>query len=432
MKIAIAAYGLEGQASYRYYSKDPSNDITIFDQNPDFVGPEGVSTVVGPDAWDKINDDYDLILRSPPISPYLLHSKAKVWSGTNEFFAKSPATIIGVTGTKGKGTTSSMIASILEAAGKKVWLIGNIGKPALDVLPEVKDDDVIVYEMSSFQLWDMQKSPHIAVVLPIEPDHLNVHRDMDDYVTAKGHIRLHQTADDICIYHPHNDYARQIAESNTVAAKERYAIEDDGGAYLKDDAFYAGEQFICSVDVMQVPGMHNIENACAAVSVALQMGISNEDIAQGLRNFKGLPHRLEFVRELKGVDYYNDSFSSAPGATIAAINAFTRPELLVLGGIDKGADFHDLIQTIKSHGNVKELVLIGEIRHKLQSLFAYAGVAAKITVFDGRTMPEIVDYLASQAVSGDVVLLSPGCASFDMFHDFYERGTQFRSVVNAL
>jgi len=430
MKIAIAAYGLEGQASYRYYSKDPSNEITIFDNNPDFVGPEGVTTVTGPDAFDHLQD-FDLVLRSPPIAPDLLKTTAKIWSGTNEFFAQSPAQIVGVTGTKGKGTTSSMIASILEAAGKKVWLVGNIGTAALDILPNMTASDIVVYEMSSFQLWDIETSPHIAVVLPIEPDHLNVHKDMDDYVAAKGNIRRFQKEGDICIYHPRNDYARQISELNSVASKERYGIADDGGAYLKDDAFYTGEHIICSADEMQVPGAHNIENATAAISVALQLGISNDDIATGLRNFKGLPHRIEFVRELNGVEYYNDSFSSAPGATVAAINAFTKPELVVLGGIDKGADFNEMVETIKIHDNVKEVVLIGEVRHKLQTLLAEAGVTTKVTVFDGRTMSEIVDYLVSQAVAGDLVLLSPGCASFDMFRDFYDRGTQFRTLVNA-
>ena len=431
MKIAIAAYGVEGQASYRYYSKDPLNHITIFDQNPNFVGPEGVPTVVGPDAFDKLQD-FDLVLRSPPIPPNHLKTRGKVWSGTNEFFVRSPAPIIGVTGTKGKGTTASMITSILQAAGKKVWLVGNIGTAALDVLPKITAADVVVYEMSSFQLWDIEKSPHIAVVLPIEPDHLNVHTDMADYIDAKEHIRRFQTVTDVCIYYPNNQYAKQIAESNTMAPKEKYSIPDDGGVYWKNNAFYASEHIICSADVMQVPGLHNIENACAAITAVRHLGVSNDAIAEGLRNFKGLPHRIEFIREFEGVKYYNDSFSSAPGATIAAINSFAKPELIVLGGIDKGSDFNDLIEVIKSHENVKELILIGEIRHKLQLLFEEAGVVTKTTVLDSRTMSEIVEYLTLQASDGDVVLLSPACASFDMFRDFYDRGDQFRSIVNSL
>lgn len=431
MKIAIAAYGLEGQASYRYYSKDPSNQITIFDQNPDFVGPEGVPVVVGPDAFAYIKN-YDLVLRSPPVAPTLLHTEGKIWSGTNEFFAMCPAPIIGITGTKGKGTTASMVASILEAAGKKVWLVGNIGTPALDVLQKVMANDIVVYELSSFQLWDIEKSPHIAIVLPVEADHLNVHRNMKDYVSAKANIRRFQSADDICIYYPRNEYARQITASNQVAPKERYAIEADGGVYLKDGAFYEGDHMICSADVMQIPGIHNIENACAAISAVLYLGIPEDAIADGLRNFKGLPHRIEFVRTVHGVEYYNDSFSSAPSATIAAIKSFTKNEIIVLGGIDKGADFHDLIETIRIHPNIKEVLLIGEIRHKLHLLLKEAGVTTKTTVFDGRTMPEIVEYLSHTAEPNDLVLLSPGCASFDMFRDFYDRGDQFRAEVQSL
>lgn len=293
-------------------------------------------------------------------------------------------------------------------------------------------NDIVVYELSSFQLWDIEKSPHIAIVLPVEPDHLNVHRNMKDYVSAKANIRRFQLADDICIYHPRNEYARQITASNQVAPMERYAIKADGGAYLKDGAFYEGDHMICSSDVMQIPGIHNIENACAAISAVLYLGIPEDAIADGLRNFKGLPHRIEFVRTVHGVEYYNDSFSSAPSATIAAIKSFTKNEIIVLGGIDKGADFHDLIETIRIHPNIKEVLLIGEIRHKLHLLLKEAGVTTKTTVFDGRTMQEIVEYLSHTAEPNDLVLLSPGCASFDMFRDFYDRGDQFRAEVQSL
>jgi UDP-N-acetylmuramoylalanine--D-glutamate ligase len=433
MKIAIAGYGIEGKENYTYWSADPANDLMIVDEaeTPKFVVPVGAKTILGQGAFQKL-DGFDLVIRTAGLAPNKIKTDGKIWSATNEFFAKCPAVIIGVTGTKGKGTTSSMIASMLEAAGKQTWLVGNIGTAALEVLPRITKDAVVVYEMSSFQLWDIESSPHIAVVLPIEPDHLNVHYDMEDYIQAKGRIRRFQTAEDICIYYPHNTYSRQIALSNLVAPMQRYGIADDGAAYVKEGAFFASEHIICSKDEVQVPGIHNIENACAAISAVLKIGISNDAVAEGLRNFKGLPHRIEFVRTLNGVDYYNDSFSSAPGATIAAIKAFTKPELVVLGGIDKGADFHDLIETIRTYAHVKELVLIGSIRHKLQLLLREAGISAKVTVCDEQTMPAIVSYLSRRAEPGDVVILSPACASFDMFRDFYDRGDQFRSVVKSL
>jgi len=432
MKIAIAGYGVEGEANYHYWAKDPSNIITIVDEAdaPKYQVPEGVSTLLGAGAFERL-DGFDIVVRTAGLAPRKIKTDGKIWSATNEFFDKCPAHIIGVTGTKGKGTTSSMIASILEATGKKTWLVGNIGTAALELLDQMTADDYVVFEMSSFQLWDIEYSPHVAVVLPIEPDHLNVHSNMEDYVRAKAGIRRYQKADDVCIYHASNEYARLIAFTNPDARMLRYGIATDGGAYVQDGQFYESEHIICSTDVMQVPGQHNIENACAAISATRQLGVDYEAIATGLRNFKGLPHRIEFVREFDGVEYYNDSFSSAPSATVAALNSFTQPEIVILGGVDKGADFTELTDTLK-HPHVKEIIIIGEIRQKLSELIKTAGVTASVTVSDARTMSEVVAEAKNKSVAGDVVLLSPGCASFDMFRDFYDRGDQFRTIVNAL
>ncbi|MFY9228468.1 MAG: UDP-N-acetylmuramoyl-L-alanine--D-glutamate ligase [Candidatus Microsaccharimonas sp.] len=431
MKIAIVAYGLEGKASYTYYSKNPSNDITIFDQNAELNAPEGVKTVLGTDAFEKL-EDYDLILRSPPISPHSLKTRGKIWSVTNEFFEKCPVPIIGVTGTKGKGTTSSMIASIFEATGKKVWLVGNFGLAALDVLDQIQPDDIVVYELSSFQLWDIERSPYVAVVLPIEPEHLDVHKDFEDYVDAKAHITRFQSEGDICVYNPTNEYSRSIGERSGASNRFQYTTKTPGSVYVEEGFFKRNEQIICSVSELQLRGDHNKENACAAITVAHELGVSNDDIAAGIRNFKGLPHRIEFVRNVDGVDYYNDSFSSSTPATYAAICAFEQPEIVIMGGVDRGGDFEHFAGDISGFTNLKEFVLIGEIRHKLADILQGERIDTKITVLDATTMKEIVEYARSQARSGDVIILSPGCASFDMFKDFYDRGDQFREVVNAL
>ncbi|MDB5162244.1 MAG: putative UDP-N-acetylmuramoylalanine--D-glutamate ligase [Candidatus Saccharibacteria bacterium] len=431
MKIAIAGYGVEGQASYAYYSKDPNNEITIADQNPDFVGPKGIPTIVGPDAFEKLAD-FDLVLRSPPVAPRNLTTNGKVWSVTNEFFAQSPAPIIGVTGTKGKGTTSSMIASIFEASGKKVWLVGNIGVAAIDMLDQIQPDDIVVYELSSFQLWDVERSPHVSVVLPIEAEHLNVHDDMADYVNAKANIARFQQDDDICIYNPDNEYSKKIGEESSAGTALQYGHQTPGSAYIEGDVFKVDEHIICSVSELQLRGPHNQENACAALTVAKKLGISNDDIAAGLRNFKGLPHRIEFVRRFKDVDFYNDSFSSSPPATIAAARSFSEPEILIIGGIDRGGDFDHLARELKTIPNIKEIVIIGEIRHHLETIFKDQEVSTKLTVLDATTMHEVVAYAAQIAETDDVVILSPGCASFDMFKDFYDRGDQFRQEVQAL
>jgi UDP-N-acetylmuramoylalanine--D-glutamate ligase len=433
MKIAIAGYGLEGEENYRYWAAEGDHEMVIVDEKqiPDRPLPEGVPTMLGAGVFEQLQD-FDMVVRTAGLSPFKIKTNGKIWSATNEFFEKSPAKIIGVTGTKGKGTTSSLIASIFEAAGKKVWLVGNIGTSAIEALARIGSEDIVVFELSSFQLWDLERSPHTAVVLLIEPDHLNVHVDMDDYVNAKGHIRLHQKDGDICVYHPTNHYSHQIATSSTYGQIRRYGIPEDGAVYERDGEFLQRGEVICSTSLLQLIGAHNIENACAAITVAREHGLSIDAIEEGLRSFKGLPHRLEYVRKYNGVDYYNDSFSSAPPATVAAVKSFDQPEILILGGIDKGGDFSLLINTLRDRSNMKEIILIGETRRILAQQMADAQLLCKVTILDVGTMGEIVTYASQVATEGDVVVLSPGSASFDMFKDFYDRGTQFRDTVNAL
>jgi len=432
MKIAIAGYGMEGEASYRYWSADGQNVIAIVDEHqPTRAIPVGVESIIGEGAFAKL-EDFDLVIRTAGLNPDKIKTNGKIWSATNEFFEVCPTEIIGVTGTKGKGTISSLIAAILEASGKKVWLVGNIGTSALDILDQIGSEDIVVFELSSFQLWDLQKSPQTAVIGMIEPDHLNVHASMEDYVNAKRNIRAHQSVNDICVYHPTNRYSKDIALSNSSGKAIRYGIADDGGVYERDGEFIQNGEIICSTELLQLLGYHNIENACAAITVATAHGVTIDAIEEGLRSFKGLPHRIEFVRKVEGIDYYNDSFSSAPGATVAAIKSFTQPEIVILGGVDKGADFNELAETLSKRNNIKEVVIIGEIKQKLAEILNSKSTNLKVSLLDSKTMEEIVQYSKSVANSGDVILLSPGCASFDMFKDFYDRGDQFKNIVNKL
>jgi len=428
MKIAIAGYGIEGKENYEYWSKMPEHTVVIVDElyKPKLALPDGAKTMLGPDSFSQLNG-FDMVIRTAGLAPYKIVTDGKIWSATNEFMTQCPVPVIGVTGTKGKGTTATLITSLLRAGGKTVHLVGNIGTSALASLPFIQKDDLVVFEMSSFQLWDAETSPHIAVVLGIEPDHLNVHKSMEDYVLAKGEIRHFQKEGDLCVYHWSNIYSKQIADENTNGSSIRYGIEDDGGVYVKDGDFYQREHKLCSVDRLHVPGQHNIENAVAALTVAAHFGLTNQQLASGLENFNGLPHRLEKVREHAGVTYYNDSFSSSPSATIAAIRSFQQPLIVIIGGADKGADFSELAALIGDAPNIKEVVLIGERRHELERV-----IGGQPTVFDGKTMDEIVAYVSGRATDGDVVLLSPGCASFDMFRDFYDRGDQFREKVLSL
>ncbi len=431
MKVAIVGYGVEGKASYDYW-KSRGNDVTIVDERPRLDDNTGeVSTICGSTAFSELSD-FDLVVRSPSVRPDKLKTNGKIWSATNEFFAKCPAPIIGVTGTKGKGTTCSLIAEILKADDRTVHLVGNIGVPALEILPRIKPDDIVVYELSSFQLWDCEKSPYIAVILAIEPDHLDNHVDFDDYVAAKSNIVRYQKEIDICFYHPTNEISAEIAKISSAKLVAAYnSFRETRSVYATGDWFVKADQNICPTATLQLPGAHNIENATAAISVCLELGTPVKAIKKGLESFKGLEHRIEFVRKLDGVSYYNDSFSSAPSATIAAVRAFSDPEVVILGGTEKGSDFSELVRVLKEQTNVRGIIIVGEIREKLFSLLQKNQVA-NVVKSDAKTMSEIVLAARRMAQSGDVILLSPACASFDMFKNFYDRGEQFKQVVHSL
>jgi UDP-N-acetylmuramoylalanine--D-glutamate ligase len=425
MNVAIAGYGVEGRSSYRYFSR-LGHSVTVLDQNPQAEIPSGVTSIVGEHAFDALAS-YDLVVRAPGIKPTLLSGAAKLTSATIEFFDKCPASVIGVTGTKGKGTTSSLIHSIITAAGRKAWLVGNIGTPALDVLSEINEDDVVVFEMSSFQLWDLQKSPHVAVVLMIEADHLDVHSGMDEYVSAKANIAAHQSGGDIVVYNQSNNFSKVIAG---LSEGKKIPYPDPRYVHIRDDNILIGEQKLCAKSVVKLPGDHNLENVCAAISAVLDLKIEDESIISGISSFEGLPHRIEFVRSIDDVDYYNDSYSSATLASIAAMKSFKQPKVLILGGFSRGIDFAALAQEIRDN-NVKKVVLIGQTKEQLSMALDRVGYK-EYEILKSTDMREIVDAAKSAAQSGDVVLLSPACPSFDMFKNFSDRGDQFKSIVNGL
>jgi UDP-N-acetylmuramoylalanine--D-glutamate ligase len=430
MRVAIVGYDVEGQASYRYFAAQNA-DITIFDEapRPRATPPEGTAVVSGSDALERLRsmEPFDVVMRTPSLAPHKLAGIQNISSATQEFFAKCPAAIIGVTGTKGKGTTCSFITSILRAAGETVHLVGNIGTPALDVLPEISAEDIVVFELSSFQLWDMHDSPHVAVVLKIEADHLDVHDSMDDYVSAKANICRWQKATDTVVYNPRSVLSKQVAETSSGV---KLAYTEAPAAHIQDNSFYVNEQKICSTSTVVIPGKHNLENAAAAITAAWQFVRDPARIAGGLHSFEGLPHRIEYVRTVDGVRYYNDSYSSAPGATIAAVQAFGEPEILIMGGYDKGGEFAEVSSVIKN-SNVKEIFLIGQTRHKIAAAFDAADFH-KYTILDTTDFTEIIHTARKKADSGDVVILSPGCASFDMFKNFSDRGEQYKQIVNGL
>jgi len=432
MKIGIIGYGLEGQAAYSYWHD--KGEITICDiKNLDF--PSDVNTQTGQNYLADISR-FDLIIRSPIIKlTDLLSStnqdiKAKITTNTNEFFRVCPSkNIIGVTGTKGKGTTSTLIAKILENAGKSVYLGGNIGLPALSLLKNnIKSDDWIVLELSNFQLIDCRYSPHIALCLTMMPEHLNWHADVDEYYNAKTQLFRYQNGDDVAIYYALNKDSKRIASTGK---GWKIPYFDEPGAIVKNNYIQIADIDICHTDELALKGKHNWQNVCAAVTAVWQITRDVEKIKQVLTSFTGLEHRLEFVANVAGVKYYDDSFGTTPDTAIVAIEAFSDPKILILGGSDKGADYTNLAETITNNtNNVRSVILIGQQGPRIEAALNKTGY--KNYTYGGSDMRQIVSSAQSLSLPGDIVLLSPACASFDMFKDYKDRGEKFKQAVLEL
>lgn len=432
MKIAIIGYGLEGKAAYDYW-KDKGS-ITICDVSPVDV-PDNVQTQFGSDYLAGLGS-FDLIVRSPVIKPRdIVKANGgdeildRVTSNTNEFFKVCPSqNIIGVTGTKGKGTTSTLIAKMLEAQGEKVFLGGNIGVPALDLLKQnISKNDWVVLELSSFQLIDFRYAPRIAVCLMVVPEHQDWHLDTEEYYSAKAGLFVRQVSEDIAVYCSLNSNSKQIA---SVSKGRKIPYLEPPGAVIVDDKFISIDNLnICPVSELGLRGKHNWQNVCAAVTAVWQVAKDPEAIKSALTSFTGLEHRLEHVADINGVGYYDDSFGTTPETAIVAIQAFSEPEVVILGGSDKGASYDELAKTI-SQSNVAAALLIGDQGPAIESSLRKTGY--KNMVRGGNSMQEIVHQAQSLAKPGYVVLLSPACASFDMFENYKDRGNQFKTAVREL
>lgn len=441
MKIAILGFAGEGQSSYRHWNKS-GNEITICDSDVNISAPEGARKQLGPDCLKNL-DRFDLLVRTPGLHPRKIveanpdapNILDKIWSNTNEFLEVCPTkNIIAITGTKGKGTTCTLIAHMLESIGHTVHLGGNIGIPPLDMLADIKPDDWVILELSSFQLCDLKSSPHIAVCLMVEPEHLNWHEDMDEYIEAKRQLFLRQSEDDIAVYYAENHYSQAIASASSGLTIPYMAAP---GAEVTDNA--EGEEFvqidghkIIDTKDIRLLGKHNWQNICAAITAVWNVSQDVNAIEKAVAGFHGLPHRLEKVREVGGVYYYNDSFSSAPGATIAALNAIPGTKVLIVGGVDKNLDLDELARNILVHKDqIRRIVIIGEVAHKIERELKAHGLS-NYDILKDVTMSQIVEHAGRVAQNGDSVVLSPGTSSFDMFKNFEDRGTKYKEAVNKL
>ncbi len=459
-KVAILGLGIEGIASALFLNKQGA-EVTILDQRREQeidskllkrAQDMNAQLHFGKDAFQNL-EQYSTVVRSPGIKlqakeiESLEKNRVLVTSQIKLFFDFCPAKIIGVTGTKGKGTTSSLIYEMLKTQGLDAYLGGNIGTPPFEFLEKLNKDSWVVLELSSFQLQDLHVSPHIAVMLMITQEHLapdkglgsyeNYHTDVYEYIEAKRNIVRFQKTSDFAILN--RDYpATNESDVHTEAkifqvSRERGVIDE--GCFVQDGSVWikrgGREEELIKTEEILLPGAHNLENICAAVMAAVLANVQKKHIVSVLKTFKGLEHRLELVSELNAVKYYDDSFSTTPETAIAAIQAFKAPEILILGGAHKGSDFRELGRIISESENIKAIIGVGvewkRIKQEIQD------PKSEILMVEGaQTMEQIVTAAAKIAKPGDVVVLSPACSSFDMFKNYKERGDQFKEEVLKL
>lgn len=451
---------MEGLAAAEYLAEHGYSDVTVFDakENIEGVIPAGVNASLGTDFFADLDNaiyDCEFLFRSPGIHFAKLEKARetgiKVTSTTQFFFENCPCKIIGVTGTKGKGTTSSLIYEILKTAGKDAYLGGNIGESPLKFLDYLTLDSFAVLELSSFQLQDLTLSPHAAVVLMITSDHMDYHADVTEYRDAKKTIALYQGPDDFCVLNRDYDYHEKFLKAGN--GKKFLVSRHDGGkiwdgAFTKCGKIYyvadGKETEIMETRKVGLLGEHNLENVLAAVTVCMNLGIDLEAIRQAVRDFKGLEHRLEFVREVKGVRFYNDSFSTTPETSIAAVYAFNGPVMLIAGGSEKNSDYTEWGMELQKNKNLKNVFLIGMMTDRMEKALNEAHLRLSkeagpedasqfpVKIFRCGSLEDAVKIAYETGVPGDNVVMSPAAASFDMFKNYKYRGTAFKEIVEGL
>ncbi len=432
MRVAIVGFGLEGNSALPYWQQRGAN-VTVCDQNPDVELPHDVDRQLGPTYLDNLSR-FDIIVRTVGMHPKLILDKNpgvedKITTNLDEFLRVCPTKqVIGVTGTKGKGTTSMLITKMLEAAGKQVFLGGNYGIPALSFLPQLTADSWVVLELSSYMLYDIKHSPHIAVCLMVVPEHLDWHHNAEDYFKAKSNLFAWQGPHDIAIYFAGNETSKQIAIRGQ-SRKIPYFAEP--GAHIQDGQIVIGHTAICRTDELKLLGEHNWQNACAAVT-AFWRAEQNVDAARSvLTTFSGLEHRLEFVREVDGVRYYNDSFGSDPYATMAAIASIPGDKVVIVGGYERMLPLEAFAEYIARAKDLRSLLLIGQSASRVAEALRKAGFN-NFQMTTANTIRGVLVEAIKLAKKGDAIVLSPGFASFDMFKNFEERGLLFKQAVNDI
>jgi len=455
-KIAILGFGVEGRAIFEWLRKHNYTELTVCDENVDLKKemPDGVSVRLGPDYLNDLTD-FEVVFRSPGIK-YLapeiqnaLNNGVAVTSSTAFFLDQCPCPVVGVTGTNGKGTTATLVYNMLKAgklSGKKVFLGGNIGESPMTFLDNLDGDDLAVLELSSFQLQDLKKSPRYVVLLNTTSDHLDYHADSDEYLLAKESILRGQHKDCLAVLNKDYEYYKYYqplvrGELREVSTKTTVA----DGAYVKDDEIFHAidgeEEKICSVKDIGLVGAHNVDNVLPAVVIAKELLVDTSTIQKVIKDFKGLEHRLEFVKQVDGVKYYNDSNATSPEASMAAVDSFDEPTALIAGGYFKGKGgaewYKDWAVKILTKPNLHHVVLMGDTAEAMEEALhtgrEQLGEAegSETHVYKAKDLKEAVEKAAEVLDSG-VCVMSPAAQSFDLFKNYKDRGDKFKKAVKKL
>lgn len=450
-KVAIIGLGVSNIPLIDYmHEKDAI--VTIFDNRREEelskeilkkINNYDFKYIGGEDNLKKLQG-FDYIFRSPsclPTKPELVAEKERgaiITSEIEMLMKLAPCKIIGVTGTEGKTTTSSIIYAILKEAGLVCYLGGNIGNPIFTNLSNINENDIIVLEMSSFQLMGMEESPDISLVTNIFPDHLDYHKDMDEYINSKKNIFLHQKASGISVFNYDNEITRSFEKDacgTTILFSSKESLQD-GYIYDRDSGYIilcknGKKTNIIHKSEIKLRGIHNYENICAALAVTNSI-VDTETQVEAIKKFIGVEHRLEFVREIDGVKYYNDSIGTSPASTIAGLNAFDENIVLLAGGSDKGLDYAEIGEKIAE--KVGTLILCGPTSKIIEDAvnMALKRKDKQINIIHVNNMQEAVLKAKENAKPGDIVLLSPASASFDLYKNFAERGKLFKEFVNKI
>lgn len=452
-KVAILGIGVSNIPLIKYLS-NLGVDITAFDKAEEQALKTTLDTLKGYNIKYSLGKEYlnslkgfDVIFRTPGMRfdiPEIVEEEkrgAKITSEMEVFFELCPAQIFGVTGSDGKTTTTTIIYNLLKEEGYSCWLGGNIGKPLLSHIDEIKPDDKVVLELSSFQLQTMKKSPSVSVITNLSPNHLDVHKSMEEYVEAKKNILNYQinnsdeTNKQKIILNFDNEITRSFVEdaiSQVVLFSRRNAL--DAGVFIQDGKILYRDtdktlELLEQSDIL-LPGIHNVENYLAAIAAVFDY-VKKETIQKVAKTFTGVEHRIEFVREINGIKFYNDSIASSPSRTIAGLNSFNQKLILISGGADKKIPYDAIGEPIID--KVKTLVLIGQTTEKIEEAVnkarERAGKGYEIEIIKCSTYDEAVQSAYSKGEKGDIVILSPASTSFDLFKNFEHRGNVFKEIV---